>query len=121
MDLTTSRKTLDSDRRQTQSAAQSSGKGVTAWTPGPWKWNEHGYCWLEGADGSSIFHVDDYDNVCPHRNDSNARLISASPDLYEALKAVITHPAVVEVLAPEDSLGSVKTLAAAALWKAEGK
>ena len=45
----------------------------------------------------------------------------AALELLEALKAVITHPSVIELLAPEDSLGSLKALARDAIAKAEGR
>jgi hypothetical protein len=50
----------------------------------------------------------------------DARLIAAAPDLVAALKALISYPGVIDVLAPIDSLGSLRALAESAIAKAEG-
>lgn len=60
-------------------------------TPGPWRWDENGYCWLVGSDSTTILHVDDSGNKCPSRDDPNARLIAAAPELLKALKALLAE------------------------------
>ncbi len=43
-----------------------------------------------------------------------------APELYEALKALITFPGVIDVLAPIESLGSIHRQCLDALAKAKG-
>lgn len=53
--------------------------------PGPWRFEEHGYCWLVDGNGGTILHVDD-SFTCPHRDDANARFIAAAnPSRIRAL------------------------------------
>jgi hypothetical protein len=56
-------------------------------TPGPWRWNECGECWLQGGDGCSILHVDPYGNDVPEGADR--LLIAAAPDLLDALVTLV--------------------------------
>jgi hypothetical protein len=59
-------------------------------TPGPWTFHEHAHFWLDGADGSTIFHLDDYGNTCPHKDDANARLIAAAPELLDVCRCAVS-------------------------------
>lgn len=96
-----------------------------AHTPGPWRW-EHVSCYhnLVGADGTTVC---DDGSACSEYpptidvNGPNARLIAAAPEMLQALKALISHPAVLAVLAPRESLGSLLALAEGAIRKAEGR
>ncbi len=60
-------------------------------TPRPWAFNDIGapFCWLEGADGSTIWHIDEYGNDTP--NEANARLIAAAVNERDALRQALAE------------------------------
>lgn len=73
---------------------------MSKWTKGPWYWGSYENAPDNIEDDSGLFNVDlygnDKENPCiienatfrPHEK-ANARLIAASPDLYEALDEVM--------------------------------
>jgi hypothetical protein len=88
---------------------------MTAHTPGPWTFNPIGseFSWLEGANGSTIFHVDPYGNKT--LNAADAALMAAAPDMLEALKDLMKDDALT-------GLNPYRVEAIeAAIAKAEGK
>lgn len=62
---------------------------LKAATPRPWCWSEIGNAWLEGADKTTVMHVDDYGNECPHSNDPNGKLIVLAVNAYEKQRECI--------------------------------
>lgn len=98
----------------------------TKWTPGPWKFRESvgdggGLLrQIETADDIIVFHVFD---------DDNARLISAAPDMAEALaqsEAVLTALAMMTspdrtLIVDDDRLKAALISTRAALAKARGE
>ncbi len=63
---------------------------MSAHTPGPWilsACSRHGFViWAESGDESVVQTVDDYGRIGPIDSESNARLISAAPELLDALE-----------------------------------
>ena len=64
---------------------------MSKFTPGPWRFSGFSspFGWLEGSDGETIWHVDDYGNTLP--DEADARLIAAAPDLYDALSLLVAQ------------------------------
>lgn len=67
---------------------------MSDYTKGPWTWAV-GFCELGAADESVVIGADDEFNVTVN-NPADASLISAAPEMYEALKAAL------DVLRAED-------------------
>jgi hypothetical protein len=91
-------------------------------TPGPWRWDEHGEFWLVGGADLTILHVDARENYVPDKDSPDARLIAAAPELYEACQLAVT---MCRCSLPERNSGHrigcyVPTIEAA-LAKAEGR
>ena len=87
----------------------------TKWTPGPWRVGLNGSpsvrsVWTDGGD----YHRFVASTECP----ANAKIISAAPDMAEALERFVTFHSG-HVLSPE-LVGTMK-LARAALAKAKGE
>lgn len=112
----------------TASAMDAAGERRTAWTPGPWK--ASGAANVTASDGRSIATCDvskrsAKSGVAPE-DVANARLISAAPDLFEALAtARCPHPAngAPDWLTTEDCLarGECGCDQGAAIRKARGE
>lgn len=64
-----------------------------------------------------------YAELSPHLQEVVRKRVlrDAAEDMLAALKALIEYPAVREVLAPRDSLGSLMAFAEKAIAKAEGR
>ena len=96
-------------------------------TPGPWIECSCGCELVWGADGETTIHHSP-DNretrtASGEESQANARLISAAPDLYEALKCVLED---IQNLIDDDAIVNIMddvlyVKARAALAKAEGK
>ena len=93
---------------------------MSAWTPGPWEVRPG---WLSGvmsdvtdADGCAIAWTNRHR---PRAQEANARLIAASPDLYEALTEVIRVSSVSFDGKPNEIAEAYKA-ARAALSKVKG-
>jgi len=87
---------------------------TTSHTAGPWKVNFESFCpeWaiITTAGGSIVANVN-----ADHRQEANARLISAAPDLLRAAVAALT------IVAREQPDGSIMADLLAAIAKADGK
>lgn len=53
-------------------------------TPGPWEYNER-LCAISGNEGWKIAHIFDYGG----NGESDAQLIAAAPEMYEALESLL--------------------------------
>jgi len=88
---------------------------MTKWTKGPWVISKHCSTLVLNEDGRSIATTGGYQSnteITLHENEANAHLIAAAPDMYEALK---------EILSGYDVPNSACVSAHKALAKADGE
>jgi len=96
-------------------------------TKGPWKVGDGTYPksdrFVWGSDGYLIADCSDINNRTSDEERANARLISAAPDLLEALREAQAVLAGTELNDEEDQspLDVVRSTVSAAIAKAEGK
>lgn len=106
----------------------------TEWTPGPWVvgWktagnNLPGHTSISGAIGKPREHlamaqvVTELDGEAYTEGEANAFLISAAPDMAEALEKLIGWEDTIRTYIPNGGLTSALTAARAALAKARGE
>lgn len=89
-------------------------------TPGPWQVVSGGIS-VDGADGSLICSMTEYKKPTP-RQQANARLIAAAPELLEAVKAIAECcDEDYHVRGDSSRLVEIRGIARLALRKAEGE
>lgn len=97
----------------------------TKWTPGPWVAKRNGvYRWVECANWTvCVFYEFREDGSVPEADnaESNARLISAAPDMAEALEKLVAWENTIEAYIPHGALMDAFKAARAALAKARGE
>lgn len=57
-------------------------------SPAPWKAVQGISLWVESSDGIGV--ADDIDMIDDETGEANARLIAVAPELYEALREIVT-------------------------------
>lgn len=63
---------------------------MSAFTPGPWKLRTHSDGWLVSGGDNDLYSVADVVNANGYpQNEANARLIAASPLMYEAIDCAV--------------------------------
>lgn len=94
-------------------------------TPGPWKVKQFNFDEIENTEGRTIARCfkNQSTNVEDMRNNiaANARLISAAPDLLEALKAMVNVFITENCNIMDEKMCDVELRAMQAIYKAEGK
>ncbi len=64
-------------------------------TPRPWQFNDisRPQCWLEGANGQTVWHIDDYGNSVPSEVDAEliVRAVNAHDELVEVLTDLLAE------------------------------
>jgi hypothetical protein len=91
-------------------------------TPGPWAWNES-FFGLQGATGPVLYY-EGYAGMCLalEREEANARLIAAAPDMLEALLFAERHcPCGARPESPDTHPHVPGCVIAAAIKKARGE
>ena len=91
----------------------------TTFTPGPWTQHEsvRDCVTFIGRHGEENLFLENADGYFACQNESDAALIAAAPDLYEALKEMLEYAGIIEERC--DSVATNK--ARAAIAKAEGE
>jgi hypothetical protein len=81
-------------------------------TPGPWRIGDAGFTVFGPPKPGAL-----PETIAPVKNRANARLISAAPDLLEALEALLDR----DPAPPLEKIGAVYVNARAAIAKARGE
>ena len=100
-------------------------RGVRAHSPGPWRIQREGgriECVVDPS-GNPVcwgYHEDFGALIMPIRL-SNARLISAAPDLLETMKDIVEEASKTPMILPVDLSDSINVLGKQSIDRAEGK
>jgi len=93
-------------------------------TPGPWTFDPksvHGMYWVKGWDNHPIAYVEHQESAVPRcYHDANARLISAAPDLLEALQGIVRQAEIAFIDGGRNGYAEIEKKARTAIAKAIG-